>query len=77
VVRGDKRGGTFAHIELALASGRYSIAIDEGAGKWQWQTGVSDPGHAETFRIIDRGTADTYRQAVHRSTGIVLNYGDA
>lgn len=73
----EAKRDTFAHIALAMPSGRYSIAIDEHAGRWQWQTGHTEPGKADTFRIIDRGTADTYRQAVHRSTGIALNYGDA
>ena len=67
---------TFAHIELAIEGGRYSIAIDRVAGKWQWQTGHSEAGKPDTWRVIDRGSADTYRQAVHRSMGIVINYGD-
>ena len=81
MVRGTKQDNpkrnTFAHLELSLAGGRYSIAIDKERDTWVWQTGHSDTGKPETFHIIDRGTADTYRQAVHRSMGTVLNHGEA
>ena len=67
---------TLSAIEVRNAGGIYQIAIDRNRGRWEWQTAHTEPGKPTSHRVIDRGNAETYRQAVHRSLGIVMNHGE-
>ena len=67
---------TFTNIEIRIEGGVYQVGIDRRDGRWEWQTCHHEPGKPESHRVIDRGSAETQRQAVHRSVGIVMNHGE-
>ena len=67
---------TFTAIEIRTEGGVYRIGIDQRRGRWEWQTSHTEPGNPQSHRVIDRGSAETKRQAVHRATGIVMNHGE-